>query len=454
MHFKPDDELVEIRMLTHDPEEDLGHDDTLTRDAGDLRGEARSFKMHRDQSERLDDDDEGMTAGAAAAATENTSLNAQFGQPDSYRGSESKTSAGSFSQQSQTQGASAIDSVMKMFKDPNSSIRELLASRNPTQQSYHAQTPQFNLSQPNQQSSFFSSQGATPPTRPPRTGYDLYYPPREEWWKLAESLGKIDSREKLEQLFRLHPQKPPEQPPAPPPASMQSQQYPPQISQAQNLPPNMQAILASLGNPTTSQATNIPGFSNFNAYPNTNPNQQQQLASAVSGLNMAQLQSLFAAASAQQQGQPPNPNPFPPFQAPFAQAHAPPTQNFDVQALLNQLAMNQFTNSPQPGFGLQTGQQPAAFSPSNFGIQGGQHGANMQQPPPPDNANYGYNYQGNNQQPQGSNNQGLNYDNNQQGGGRHFKRKRDGDDADRNEFHEGKNNRGGGKKVWRNNSHR
>ena len=432
VHFKPDDELVEIRMLTHDPEEDLGHDDTLTRDAGDLRGEARSFKMHRDQSERLDDDDEGMTAGAAAAANENTSLNAQSSRFNDDRSSESRYESGSSSQPSQAHGASALDSIMKMFRDPKSSIRDLFANRNLTPQPYQAQTPQPNQPHPYQPTSYPISQAQrppTPPVRPPRTGYDLYYAPREEWWKLVETLGKIDSREKLEQLFRLYPQKPPEQPPAPPPpASMQSQQFQPPISQAPILPPNMQALLATLGNSAASQTPAAGAFPNPNGLQNVN---QQQLASTISGLNMAQLQSLFGAAAAPQPPQPSNPNPFPQFQAPFPQPSAPQAQGIDIQALLNQLALNQAANP----------QQPASFPPLNFGFQGAQPGANVQQPP----SNYGFNYQSS-QQTQGPNNQqAQNYDNQQSG--RHYKRKRDGDDV--NDFHEGKNNRGDRKKVWR-----
>ena len=437
VHFKPDDELVEIRMLTHDPEEDLGHDDTLTRDAGDLRGEARSFKMHRDQNERLDDDDEGMTAGAAAAANENTSLNAQSGHFHDDRSSDLRYEAGSSSQSSQAHSDSALDSVMKMFKDPNSSIRDLLASRNPTSQPYQVHAPQPNQSQSYQPTSYPSSQpqrAPTPPARPPRTGYDLYYHPREEWWKLAGTVGKIDSREKLEQLFRLYPQKPPEQPPAPPPpASMQSQQFQPPNTQTSNLPPNMQALLAALGNVSASQAPPTGAFPNPNGFQNVN---QQQLASVISGLNMAQLQSLFGAAAAPQPPQPPNPNPFAQFQAPFPQASAPQAQGIDVQALLNQLALNQTTNP----------QQPAGFPPLNFGFQGAQPGTNMQQPA----SNYGFNYQSTQPSQGPNNNQTPNYDNQQ--GGRHYKRKRDGDDV--NDFHEGKSNRGDRKKVWRNNSHR
>ena len=438
VHFKPDDELVEIRMLTHDPEEDLGHDDTLTRDAGDLRGEARSFKMHRDQSERLDDDDEGMAAGAAAAANENTSLNAQSSLLNDDRSSNFRYESGSSPQISQGQSAAALHSVMKMFKDPNSSIRDIFGSRNPTSQPYQAQAPQSNQSQPYQPTSYPSSQtqrAPTPPTWPPRTGYDLYYPPIEEWWKLVATLGKIDSREKLEQLFRSYPQKPPEQPPAPPPpASMQSQQFPPLMSQAPGLPPNMQALLSTLGNASTSQPPAAGVFPNPNGFQNVN---QQQFANAISGLSMAQLQSMFGAAPPPQPPQPSNSNPnsFPQFQPPFPQASASQPQGIDVQALLGQLAHNQAANP----------QLPAGFPPLNFGFQGGQPGTNMQQPPP----NYNFNYQGN-QQSQGPNNQqAQNYDNHQQGS-RHFnKRKREGDDI--NDFHEGKNNRSERKKQWRNN---
>lgn len=59
--FKPDDSLVDIRLFVHDPEEELGHDDSMTRDVGDVRSEGHMLKMHKER-ELLDDDDEGTLA--------------------------------------------------------------------------------------------------------------------------------------------------------------------------------------------------------------------------------------------------------------------------------------------------------------------------------------------------------------------------------------------------------
>ena len=55
--FKADDELVEIRTFVHDPEEELGHDDSMVRDVGDSRGEGQMLKMHKDL-ELMDEDEE------------------------------------------------------------------------------------------------------------------------------------------------------------------------------------------------------------------------------------------------------------------------------------------------------------------------------------------------------------------------------------------------------------
>ncbi|KAF2706433.1 hypothetical protein K504DRAFT_81206 [Pleomassaria siparia CBS 279.74] len=55
--FRPEATLLEIRYFHHDPEEELGHEDNLVRDAGDIGGEGRMFKQHREM-ELEDDDDE------------------------------------------------------------------------------------------------------------------------------------------------------------------------------------------------------------------------------------------------------------------------------------------------------------------------------------------------------------------------------------------------------------
>ena len=54
--FKGDDELVSIRTFVHDPDEELGHEDSQVRDVGDSKGEGQMLKMHKDLE--LDDEDE------------------------------------------------------------------------------------------------------------------------------------------------------------------------------------------------------------------------------------------------------------------------------------------------------------------------------------------------------------------------------------------------------------
>jgi hypothetical protein len=60
--FKPDEILVDIRYFMHDPDEELGHDDSMIRDVGDVKGEGRMLKMHKEREILDDDDDEGPGA--------------------------------------------------------------------------------------------------------------------------------------------------------------------------------------------------------------------------------------------------------------------------------------------------------------------------------------------------------------------------------------------------------
>lgn len=59
--FKPDDSLTEIRLFTHDPEEEVGHEDSMMRDVDDIGGEGRMLKMHKDLN--MMDEDEDVVAG-------------------------------------------------------------------------------------------------------------------------------------------------------------------------------------------------------------------------------------------------------------------------------------------------------------------------------------------------------------------------------------------------------
>lgn len=57
--FKPDNSLVEIRTFVHDPDEEIGHEDSLVRDVGDSRGEGQMLKMHKDL-DLMDEDEDGV----------------------------------------------------------------------------------------------------------------------------------------------------------------------------------------------------------------------------------------------------------------------------------------------------------------------------------------------------------------------------------------------------------
>ena len=54
--FKADEDLVQIREFIHDPEEELGHEDSQVRDVKDTRGEGQMLKMHKDLDLEEDED--------------------------------------------------------------------------------------------------------------------------------------------------------------------------------------------------------------------------------------------------------------------------------------------------------------------------------------------------------------------------------------------------------------
>lgn len=60
VRWKPDDSLVQVKLFTHDPEEEIGHDSSMIRDVDDVAGEGRMLKLHRGFEDLDDDDDEGL----------------------------------------------------------------------------------------------------------------------------------------------------------------------------------------------------------------------------------------------------------------------------------------------------------------------------------------------------------------------------------------------------------
>jgi hypothetical protein len=57
--WKPDESLTEVRLFTHDPDEELGPGDRSQGEIGDIKGEGSALKLHRDL-EDLEDDDDGV----------------------------------------------------------------------------------------------------------------------------------------------------------------------------------------------------------------------------------------------------------------------------------------------------------------------------------------------------------------------------------------------------------
>lgn len=54
--WKPDESLTEVRLFTHDPDEELGPGDGSMRGAGDVKGEGSVLKLHKDLEELEEDD--------------------------------------------------------------------------------------------------------------------------------------------------------------------------------------------------------------------------------------------------------------------------------------------------------------------------------------------------------------------------------------------------------------
>ncbi|CAG8193740.1 unnamed protein product [Penicillium salamii] len=54
--WKPDDNLTEVRLFTHDPDEELGPGDGSMRSMGDVKGEGSVLKLHKDMEELEEED--------------------------------------------------------------------------------------------------------------------------------------------------------------------------------------------------------------------------------------------------------------------------------------------------------------------------------------------------------------------------------------------------------------
>lgn len=60
--WAPENELTQIKLFVHDPEEEIGQADSAMRDVDDVGGEGRMLKLHKDL-EDLDDEDDARASG-------------------------------------------------------------------------------------------------------------------------------------------------------------------------------------------------------------------------------------------------------------------------------------------------------------------------------------------------------------------------------------------------------
>lgn len=67
--WKPDDSLTEVRLFTHDPDEEIGHDESMIRDVSDVGGEGRMLKLHRGLEDLDDEEDQDLNDGSMLSYT-------------------------------------------------------------------------------------------------------------------------------------------------------------------------------------------------------------------------------------------------------------------------------------------------------------------------------------------------------------------------------------------------
>lgn len=61
VRWKPDESLVQVKLFTHDPEEEIGHDSSMMRDVDDVGGEGRMLKLHRGFADLDEEEDRDVT---------------------------------------------------------------------------------------------------------------------------------------------------------------------------------------------------------------------------------------------------------------------------------------------------------------------------------------------------------------------------------------------------------
>ncbi|OJD32757.1 c-x8-c-x5-c-x3-h type zinc finger protein [Diplodia corticola] len=258
------DQLESVRLFTHDPEEELGHDAAMVRDVADVGGEGRMFKQHKDMMDLDDDDDrpseEDFYPWHAPSLVDFSSV------PAAERERNYEPYGG---------GVLSVDSPEKAVQEQHEANTLLVFYTSPgdippcpreppeDEQRPHPDAKEPFIGMPPGESPYTERAKRHAPPPPPAPPADIPMPD-------LSSIMSILSRTQQQQAPT--PPQPPQPPQIPQPAPQTSElertfsmfmppqqpQQPPQVSQPQPQPPastappsaDIQAILASLGNLT------------------------------------------------------------------------------------------------------------------------------------------------------------------------------------------------------------
>ncbi|KAF1986276.1 hypothetical protein K402DRAFT_404695 [Aulographum hederae CBS 113979] len=354
--WKDDAILCDIRLFTHDPEEETGRDPNMVRDFGDLGSEGRMFKQHHDkdiddEEERVEDDN--MMEWRIPSDIDFTDISQEERTRNywPYGGGETRPTSGEIEVQQQRESTTLLAYYLDKNDIPPS-------PREPNDLSTEEVKPYVPFGPI---SDLVRTRQAALPPPPPQPGYGPNMNPP------SNNTNPPDVQAILQSLLATQPQQnTPMRPVAPMPAAGPVQAQTPSSDTT-----NLESIFAqfSAQNAAAAQQAATPAYS--------------APAPDHSAAPEASLEAILANLRAHTSGPSQPAQPFPPAPGTAADPAAAATQPVDISSILAMVYQNTQQQQPQP-------QAPAPMPPMPaFG-----NGFNF---------NMGYNPQ---QQDQNQNNQG------------------------------------------------
>ncbi|KAL0257954.1 hypothetical protein SLS55_007122 [Diplodia seriata] len=254
------DQLESVRLFTHDPDEELGHDAAMVRDVADVGGEGRMFKQHKDMMDLDDDDDRPSEEDFRAWRT--PSLVDFSAVPESERERNYEPYGG---------GVLSVDSPEKAVQEQHEANTLLVFYTSPGDIPPCPREPPEDEQQPHPdakepwvgmtpgESAYTERAARHAPPQPPAPPADI---PMPDLSSIMSILSRTQQQQAPTPPQPVHPpQLPQSAPPAsdlektfsmfiPPPQAPQVSQPPPQAPASAAPSADIQAILASLGNLT------------------------------------------------------------------------------------------------------------------------------------------------------------------------------------------------------------